>query len=199
MGGITILEATAREGTGKGAARTARREGFVPGVIYGGGEAPQPISIRFNVLLKSLKAGKFMSTLHDVQVDGKSNRVVCRGVQKDVVKDLPVHIDFQRLSDTSRIRLFVPVEFENVATAPGIKRGGVLNIARHEVELSVIAGDIPEKITVDIGQGQIGDVFKISAVTLPAGVKPTIDRDFTIASIAAPSGLAAEAEEAPAA
>jgi large subunit ribosomal protein L25 len=196
MGSMTILEATAREGTGKGAARTARRNGYVPGVIYGGGEAPQAIAVRFNVLLKALKAGKFMSTLHDVQVDGQSNRVVCRGVQKDVVKDLPVHIDFQRLSDTSRIKLFIPVEFENATTAPGIKRGGVLNVARHEVELSVIAGEIPEKITLDVGAGDIGDVFKISAVKLPAGVKPTIDRDFTIASIAAPSGLAAAEEEA---
>jgi large subunit ribosomal protein L25 len=192
MGSMTILEATAREGTGKGAARTARRNGYVPGVIYGGGEPPQAINVKFNVLLKLLKKGKFMSSLHDVQVDGVSNRVVCRGVQKDVVKDLPVHIDFQRLSDTSRIKLLIPVEFENQATAPGIKRGGVLNVARHEVELSVIAGDIPEKLVVDIGAGEIGDVFKISTVTLPPGVKPTIDRDFTIASIAAPSGLVAE-------
>ena len=197
MGETTTLEATAREGTGKGAARTARRNGHVPGVIYGGGEAPQTISIKFNELLKLLKKGKFMSSLHNVKVDGVDNRVVCRGVQRDVVKDLPIHVDFQRLSATSRIKLFIPVEFHNQGVCPGIKRGGTLNVVRHEVELNVIAGAIPEKLDVDLAEAKLGDVIKISAIKLPEGVTPVIqDRDFVICSIATPAGFVEEAEEA---
>lgn len=200
MAETPILEATAREGTGKGAARTARRNGFIPGVIYGGGEPPVAINVKFNTLLKALKRGKFLSTLYNVKVDGKDNRVVCRDVQRDIVRDLPTHVDFLRLSERSRIKLFIPVEFHNQGICPGIKRGGTLNVVRHEVELNVVAGAIPEKIDVDLAEAQLGDVIKIHSVTLPEGVTPTItDRDFVIASIATPSGLAAamddEAEE----
>ncbi|SDZ92564.1 50S ribosomal protein L25/general stress protein Ctc [Rubrimonas cliftonensis] len=196
MGATTTLEATAREGTGKGAARTARRNGLVPGVIYGGGEAPQPINVKFNELLKLLKKGKFLSSLHNVVVDGKDNRVICRAVQRDVVKDMPTHVDFQRLSERSRIKLFIPVEFLNQGTCPGLKRGGTLNVVRHEVELNVTAGSIPDRIEVDLGAAQLNDVIKISAVTLPAGVTPTItDRDFVICSIATPSGFVDAGEE----
>jgi len=201
MGEMTILEATAREGTGKGAARTARRNGQVPGVIYGGGEAPQAISLNFNTLLTLLRRGKFTSSLHNVKVDGADNRVVCRAVQRDVVKDMPIHIDFQRLSEKSRINLFIPVEFLNQGICPGIKRGGTLNVVRHEVELNVLAGDIPEKLELDLAECQMGDVLKISSITLPKGVTPTItDRDFVICSIATPAGFVddeeAEAEAA---
>ncbi len=198
MAGMTELEATARAGTGKGAARAARRNGYVPGVIYGGGEPPQAIAIKYNALFKMLKKGRFMSTLHNVKVDGTDNRVVCRAVQKDVVMDTPVHIDFQRLSDTSRIKLFVPVEFENHPASPGLKRGGTLNVARHEVELHVTAGDIPEKITVDLTGVKMDDVIKISSVALPPGVSAVIDRDFTIASVHPPAGFVdtEETEEA---
>ena len=108
MADIPVIEAMARTGTGKGAARSARREGLVPGVIYGGGEDPQTINIKHNVLLKALKAGKFMSTLVNLKVDGQDNRVICRAVQKDVVKDLPTHADFLRLSARSRINLYIP-------------------------------------------------------------------------------------------
>ena len=195
MGEMTALEATAREGKGKGAARTARRNGHVPGVIYGGGEAPQAISIKFYTLLNMLKKGKFMSSLHNVKVDGVDNRVVCRGVQRDVVKDMPIHIDFQRLSERSRIKLFIPVEFLNQGTCPGIKKGGTLNVVRHEVELNVTAGDIPDRLTVDLADAKMGDVIKISAITLPAGVTTTItDRDFVICSIATPAGFVDEEE-----
>ncbi len=196
MGETTILEATAREGTGKGAARTARRNGQVPGVIYGGGEAPQSINLNFNTLLTLLRRGKFMSSLHNVKVDGVDNRVICRGVQRDVVKDMPIHIDFQRLSEKSRIKLFIPVEFHNQGICPGIKRGGTLNVVRHEVELNVIAGDIPEKLDVDLAEAKMGDVIKISAIALPKGVTPTIaDRDFVICSIATPAGFVDDEEE----
>lgn len=190
MAEAPVLEAVAREGVGKGAARSARREGLVPGVIYGGGEAPQPINVRFNALLKQLKAGKFLSTLLNVKVDGVDNRVICRGVQRDVVKDLPVHVDFLRLSEKSRIALHIPVEFINREKSPGLKRGGVLTIVRNDVELVVTAGDIPEKITVDLEGTNVNDTIHISHIALPAGARPTItDRDFVIANIQAPSGL----------
>lgn len=190
MAETPVLEAVARAGVGKGAARTARREGYVPGVIYGGGEAPQTINVKFNTLIKSLKAGKFLSTLLNVKVDGVDNRVICRGVQRDVVKDLPTHVDFLRLGEKSRISLFIPVDFVNAEQSPGIKRGGVLTVVRHEVELVVTAGDIPEKLVVDLDGAKIGDTIHISNIKLPTGTRPTItDRDFVIANIQAPSGL----------
>lgn len=189
-GEIPDFHAEVRTGTGKGAARQARREGKVPGIVYGGGEEPLAIQMPFNVLLKSLKQGRFMSTLFNLKVEGQDDvRVICRGVQRDVVKDLPTHVDFLRLKRTSRINLFVHVEFINEDKAPGIKRGGVLVVVRPDVELSVIAGDIPEKIVVDLEGRDVGDVIHISDVTLPDGAKPTVDRDFVIANLSAPSGL----------
>ncbi len=198
MAETPVLEAVARAGVGKGAARSARREGMVPGVIYGGGEEPQPINVKFNELLKHLKRGKFLSTLLNVKVDGADTRVICRGVQRDVVKDLPTHVDFLRLSEKSRISLFIPVEFINADKAPGIKRGGVLTVVRHEVELVVTAAEIPEILTVDLTGFNVNDTIHISNITLPKGARPTItDRDFVIANIQAPSGLkSADNEEA---
>ncbi|MGA1761168.1 MAG: 50S ribosomal protein L25/general stress protein Ctc [Paracoccaceae bacterium] len=189
-GEIPNLEAFARSGTGKGAARKSRREGMVPGVVYGGGAEPMAIEIPFNKLLKRLKQGRFLSTLFNLQVEGQEDvRVICRDVQRDVVKDLPVHLDLMRLRRTSRVNLFINVEFINQDKCTGIKRGGVLTIVRPEVELSVIAGDIPDHITVDLEGLAIGDIIHINDVTLPEGVKPTIDRNFVIANISAPSGL----------
>lgn len=191
-GEIPDLIATARTGTGKGAARQARRDGLVPGIVYGGGSDPLPINIPFNALLKRLKAGRFLSTLFNLKVEGQEDvRVICRGVQRDVVKDLPTHVDFMRLRRTSKVNLFIPVEFVGEEESAGIKRGGVLTVVRPEVELVVTAGDIPEKITLDVSGMAIGDVATISNVDLPKGAKPTIDRDFVIANITAPSGLAA--------
>ena len=195
-GEIPNLVASARTGTGKGAARQARRDNMVPGVVYGGGVDPLAIEVPFNELLKRLKAGRFLSTLFNLQVEGQEDvRVICRDVQRDVVKDLPIHFDLMRLRRTSKINLFIPVEFINEDAAPGIKRGGMLTVVRPEVELVVTAGDIPEKITVDLSGLQIGDTVTISSVDLPAGTKPTIDRDFVIANIAAPSGLSASEDE----
>ena len=195
-GEIPNLVASARSGTGKGAARQARRDNMVPGVVYGGGVDPLAIEVPFNELLKRLKAGRFLSTLFNLQVEGQEDvRVICRDVQRDVVKDLPIHFDLMRLRRTSKINLFIPVEFINEDAAPGIKRGGMLTVVRPEVELVVTAGDIPEKITVDLSGLQIGDTVTISSVELPAGTKPTIDRDFVIANIAAPSGLSASDDE----
>jgi len=193
---IPNLTAIARTGTGKGAARQARRDGMVPGVIYGGGKDPLAIQMPFNELLKRLKQGRFLSTLFNMQVEGEEDvRVICRDVQRDVVKDLPTHVDFMRLRRTSKINLFIPVEFINEEAAPGIKRGGVLTVVRPEVELVVTAGDIPEKITVDLTGMAIGDIVHINDVTLPEGTKATIDRNFVIANISAPSGLKAQSDD----
>lgn len=193
---IPDLAAEARAGTGKGAARQARREGKVPGIVYGDGKEPQPIQIEFNSLLTKLRAGRFLSTLWNLKVDGQDDvRVVCRSVQRDVVKDLPTHIDFMRLHRNTRVNLFIHVNFEGHEESPGLKRGGTLVVVRPEVELVVTASDIPDHITVNLDGKQIGDTIHISDVTLPAGVKPTIDRDFVIANIAAPSGLRSEENE----
>ena len=189
-GQIPDLHAEARTGTGKGAARQARRDGYVPGVVYGGEADPLPIKVPFNVLLKQLKAGRFLSTLWNLKVEGQEDvRVICRNVQRDVVKDLPTHLDLLRLRRTSKISLFIHVDFINEDIAPGIKKGGVLTVVRPEVELNVTAGDIPESITVDLAKLDIGDIVHISDVTLPEGARPTVDRDFVIANISAPSSL----------
>jgi len=189
-GEIPDLNATVRTGTGKGAARQARRNGDVPGIVFGGDTDPLPINIPFNALLKRLRAGRFKSTLFNLKVEGHDDvRVICRDVQRDVVKDLPTHLDLMRLRRTTKIALFIPVEFINEEEAPGIKRGGVLTVVRPEVELVVTAGDIPEKLVADLAGLDIGDTITISSIDLPAGAKPTIDRDFVIGNIQAPSGL----------
>ncbi|MEM9707582.1 MAG: 50S ribosomal protein L25/general stress protein Ctc [Pseudomonadota bacterium] len=195
-GEIPDLEATVRTGTGKGAARQARRDGLVPGIVYGGGTDPMPINIPFNVLLKRLKQGRFLSTLFNMKVEGEEDvRVICRNVQRDVVKDLPTHVDFMRLKRTSKVNLFIAVEFVGEDVSPGLKKGGVLTVVRPEVELIVTAADIPESVTVDLSQMEIGDTATISGVDLPAGATPTIDRDFVIANISAPSGLASQSDD----
>jgi large subunit ribosomal protein L25 len=195
---ITDLLAEVRTGTGKGAARQARREGTVPGIIYGDGASPQPIKMKFNYLLTKLRQGRFLQTLFNLKVEGQPDvHVICRGVQRDVVKDMPTHVDFMRIHDESRIELFIHVTFINHEASPGLKRGGTLTVVRAEVELEVTAGDIPDHITVDLTGKQIGDVIHIGDVALPEGARPTINRNFVIANLAAPSGLvSADNEEA---
>ena len=189
-GEIPDLLAEVRTGTGKGAARQARRESYVPGIVYGGGKDPLPLNFRYNYLLARLKKGRFLSTLFNLKVEGHEDvRVICRGVQRDVVKDTPVHVDLMRLRRTSRVNLFIHVTFINHEASPGLKRGGTLTVVRPEVELEVTAGDIPDHITVDLTGKQVGDVIHINDVPLPEGAKPTIARNFVIANIAAPSGL----------
>ncbi|MEM9342252.1 MAG: 50S ribosomal protein L25/general stress protein Ctc [Pseudomonadota bacterium] len=195
-GEIPDLHAQVRTGTGKGAARQARRNGDVPGIVYGGGVDPLPINIPFNDLLTKLRRGRFLSTLYNMKVNGHDDvRVICRNVQRDVVKDLPTHVDFMRLKRTTKINLFIPVVVEGEDVSPGLKQGGVLNLVRPEVELIVTAGDIPESVTISVAEAEIGDNITISNVSLPDGTKPTIDRDFVIATISAPSGLASSSSE----
>ncbi len=197
-GEIPDLHAQERTGTGKGAARAARRAHMVPGIVFGGDRDPLPINLPYNVLIKKLHDGRFKSTLFNLKVDGHEDvRVICRDVQRDVVKDLPTHVDFMRLRRTTKINLFIPVEFVNEEECTALRRGGVLTVVRNEIELIVTAGDIPEQITVDLSQLEnIGDTLTISMVDLPAGAKPTItDRDFVICNVSAPSALKSDAEE----
>ena len=196
MGDNLSLSATLREGVGKGAARDARRNNLVPGIIYGGSEEPLSINVKFNELLKKLNAGRFMSTLINLTVEGKTIQVICRDIQKHIVKDLPTHLDFMRLSKTARIKLFIPVVFINQDICRGIKRGGVLTVVRPEVELLVNAMEIPSALEVDIKDFEVGDTITISNIDLPSGTETTIKgRDFVIANIQAPSGLKSSENE----
>ncbi len=191
---IPDLVAEARAGTGKGAARQARRATMVPGVVYGGGVDPQPINFPYNYLLKRLKAGRFLSTLFNLKVEGQDDvRVICRAVQRDVVKDTPLHVDLMRLRRTSRISLFIHVTFINHEASPGLKKGGTLTVVRSEVELEVTAGDIPDHVTVDLTGTNIGDVIHIDDIELPEGCIPTIKRNFVVANVTAPAGFIGEA------
>ena len=196
MGDNLSLSATMRESTGKGAAREARRHNLVPGVVYGGSEEPININVKFNELLKKLNAGRFMSTLINLTIGEKTVQVICRDIQKHVVKDLPTHLDFMRLSKTSRIKLFIPVVFNNQDICKGIKKGGVLTVVRPEVELLVNAMEIPSVLEIDIEDFEVGDTITISSITLPSGTETTIKgRDFVIANIQAPSGLKSSENE----
>lgn len=190
------LNVEIRNELGKGAARFLRRNNLVPGIIYGGEQKPQAIKIKFNELLKLLKKGRFMSTLIDLGVGDGKEQVICRNVQKNVVKNLPTHVDFMRLSENASINLFIPIEFQNQNICPGIKKGGVLTVVRPEVELIVNAKEIPSELVVDLSEFELGDTINISNIKLPEGSRPTITgRDFVIANIQAPSGLKSAEEE----
>lgn len=195
---IPDLHAEVRAGTGKGAARTARRNGMVPGIVYGGGVDPLPLNLDFDKLLTRLRKGRFMSTLFNLKVEGHDDvRVICRSVQRHVVKDLPTHIDLMRLKRTSRVDIFIPVEFINEDDCKALKSGGgSLTVIRNEVEMNVLAGDIPDHITVDLAGREMGETIHFSEIALPEGAKPVIsDRDFVIANISAPRTLAADDED----
>lgn len=196
MADVIAIKATARPRNGKGAVRAVRREGKVPGVIYGDKQEPQTIALDYAELAKLISRGRFLSTVFDVEIGGKKNRVLPRDVQVDPVKDLPIHVDFQRVGVSSRIRVAIPVRFINEGLSPGLKRGGVLNIVRHEVEVTCPADQIPTHFEVNLEGLDIGRSIHISAMKLPDGVKPTIlNRDFTVATIA---GKKAEEEVKPA-
>ena len=165
-------------------------------MVYGGGADPLPITLPYNVLIKRLKEGRFLAKLFNLKIDGHDDvRVICRAVQRDVVKDLPTHVDFMRLHRHTKVKLYIPVEFVGENVSPGIKRGGVLTVVRPEIELLVTAGEIPDHVTVDVSELDINDAITISSVTLPEGTRPTIERDFVIANVSAPSGLRADEEE----
>jgi large subunit ribosomal protein L25 len=192
---VNEIKATVRDRAGTGGARAVRRQAAVPGVIYGDGAAPQSIALQSNELVNLINRGRFLSTVINVNVDGANTRVIPREVQMHPVNGKLVHVDFQRVSPGSRIRVSVPVRFVNEALSPGLKRGGVLNIVRHEVEVTCPADAIPEYFEFSLEGLEIGRSLHISAITLPEGVKPTIhDRDFTVAAVA---GHRVEEEAAP--
>lgn len=192
---ITIA-AEARDRAGKGAARAARRAGMVPGVIYGEGAAPTMINMNSRTVFRLMRDPAHLTHLYLIEVGGESHKALCRDVQYHPVSDEPLHLDFLRVGDKTKITVEVPVQFVNEEKSPGLKRGGVLNVVRHEIEMVCLAGDIPDHITVDLSGWDVGDTIHISAIPLPDGVRPTItDRDFTVATIGAPSGLKSEQAE----
>ena len=191
MSDALTLPAEARERAGKGASRVLRREGRVPAVIYGGKEEPTPIHVEAKELVRQLGTGHFMNSIVMIEVaGGKPVRAIPKDVAFDPVTDRPIHADFLRLSRDSKIQVAVPVIFANEEDSPGLKKGGVLNIVRHELELVCESDKIPDDITIDVTGKDIGDSIHISEVKLPAGSESAItDRDFTIATLVAPSAL----------
>jgi large subunit ribosomal protein L25 len=189
------LKAWSRARTGKGGARDIRREGRVPGIVYGGKEEPQSVALEFKEISKQVQTGHFQSTIFMLDMDGTKIRVIPRGVQLDPVRDFPIHVDFMRLAKDATVTVDVPVHFLNEGASPGLKRGGVLNVVRHDIPVRCPADAIPDFFEIDLTGLEIGDSIHISSVKLPETVMPTItDRDFTVATIV---GRAAE-EEAPA-
>ena len=184
------LAAETRDRVGKGASRSLRRDGRVPAVIYGNKEEPTPIHVGEKELTKLLMTGHFMNSVIMVELGGKPTRTLPKDVTFDVVTDRPVHVDFLRISEHAKVHVNVPVHFTDEEKAPGIKRGGVLNVVRHELELVVDAANIPDEITISLAGVEVGDSIHISQVTLPKGATSAIeDRDFTIATVVAPSAL----------
>lgn len=190
------LKAEARDRVGKGAAREIRRTGKVPAVIYGDNKPPLAITLPYKEVHLRIHAGGFLTTIATIDVDGEKHRVLPKDFQLDPVRDFTMHVDFLRVGKNTIVTVEIPVHFLNEEKSPGIKRGGVLNIVRHAVECTCPANDIPEAFEIDLTGLEIGDSIHISAVTLPKGVTPTItDRDFTIATIAAPAVLTAAEDE----
>ena len=187
------LKAWARQRSGKGGARSARREGRIPGVLYGDKKDPETISVEYRAITQQLLTGHFQSTVFTLNVDGSKTRVIPRAVQLDPIRDFPIHVDFLRLSKDALVTVEVPVHFLNEAASPGLKRGGVLNVVRHEIQVRCPSDAIPDHFDVDLTGLEIGDAVHISAIKLPEGVRPTTtDRDFTVATIVGRS-----AEEVP--
>jgi large subunit ribosomal protein L25 len=200
MAELIELKATAREGTGKMANRVLRANKMVPAVIYGGEAGPEMVAIDYKTIWMNYQTGHFLSTVYMVDINGKKERVIPREVQVDPVRDFPIHVDFLRVSKSSRIAVSIPVHFVNDDASPGLKRGGVLNVVLHEIECSCPADAIPESITVDLKGLNIGDSVHISQVKLPEGIRPTdAGHDFTVASVTSSAALKPETGEGEAA
>jgi large subunit ribosomal protein L25 len=196
MASVTELKATARPKSGKGAARAERRAGRVPAVIYGDNQPPLTISVDFNELKTRIYAGRFLTTVCNIELDGQKHRVIPRDYQLDPVKDLPTHVDFLRLGEGALIRVNIPVHVINADQAPGVKRGGTVNIVTHTVELQCPADAIPPAIDVDISGLEISYSKHLSDVTLPANVRVLAQGDITLVTIVPPSGYAEEMKAA---
>ena len=204
MAATKQLAAVTRSGTGKGAARHVRREARVPGVIYGGGEKPEPITVDFKDLNKHIYAGHFLTTIFELEIEGRKERVLPRDYQLDVVTDRPLHVDFLRLRAGSRVRTSIPLHVVNRDMAPGVKKGGTVNIVNHSLELLVPADDIPDGVEVDIGALDFHDAVHIADLKLPPGCRSTAKPTATVVTIVPPTVMpeepaAAAAAAAPAA
>jgi large subunit ribosomal protein L25 len=196
MAQIYELKAEVRDRVGKGAARAVRRQDKIPAVIYGDKKPPLPIALPQRELSQKLHAGGFLNHIALIDVGGEKIRVIPKDYQLDPVRDFLVHVDFLRVGEGATLTVEVPVHFVNEEASPGLKRGGVLNVVRHTIEMHVLADAIPEFIEVDLSGFDIGDSLHISQITLPAGAKPTItDRDFTVATIAGAAAARSEAAE----
>ena len=197
MAAIKQLAAAARSGTGKGAARSVRREGRVPGVIYGGGEKPEPISVDYNEINKLVYAGHFLTTIFELEIAGHKHRVLPRDYQLDVVRDRPIHVDFLRLKAGSKVRISVPVHVANREASPGVKKGGAVNIVLHALDIYAPSDAIPEAITIDLTGLDFHDSVHVSGVKLPEGCRPAdIRTDFTLVTVVPPTVFKEETPQA---
>ncbi|MBB6014432.1 large subunit ribosomal protein L25 [Aquamicrobium lusatiense] len=189
------LKAETRERVGKGSARAIRRDGKIPAVIYGDKQPPLAITLSYKDIFYKIHGGGFMTTVATIDVDGQKIRVLPKDYQLDAIRDFPLHVDFLRVSAKSEVTVNIPVHFINEEKSPGLKRGGVLNVVRHEVEFVCPANAIPDSITIDLEGTEIGDVIHISSIKLPKGITPLIaDRDFTVATVAGSAAAKSEAD-----
>lgn len=196
MSEAIVLSAAVRERVGKGSAREARRQGLVPAVIYGDKKDPLPITLEARMLVRLLSQPGFFTHVFEIDVAGQKHRTLARDLQVHPVTDFPEHVDFLRVSASTRVTVAIPVSFVNEDASPGVRRGGVLNVVRHEVEVDTTPDNIPSELVADLTGLDIGDSLHIGAISLPDGVTPTIsDRDFTVATIAAPTTVRDEAAE----
>src|SRR6202453_243634 len=196
MATVNSIKATARSRAGKGAARSERRAGRVPGIIYGDGKPPMPISLDYNELRQRIYAGHFLTTVHDVEIDGAKHRVIPRDFQLDAVHDLPLHVDFMRLGEGATIRVNIPIHVRNAEQSPSVKRGGTVSIVTHTVEVRCRADAIPAGIEVDVGELEINHSKHLSDIALPEGVRAVSGRDITLVTVVPPSGYAEELKAA---
>jgi large subunit ribosomal protein L25 len=196
MATVTQIKAAARSRAGKGAARAERRAGRVPGIIYGDGKEPLPISLDYDELRQRIYAGRFLTTIHDIEIDGVKHRVIPRDFQLDAVRDLPLHVDFMRLGEGATIRVNIPVLVRNAEQSPGVKRGGTVSIVTHTIEVRCRADAIPTGIEVDVGELEINHSKHLSDIKLPEGVRAVSGRDITLVTVVPPSGYAEELKAA---
>src|SRR5689334_19948225 len=199
MATVKELKATARPSVGKGAARAERRAGRVPGVIYGNNQPPQPISVEDRELRQRILAGRFLTTIYDINLEGKKHRVIPRDFHLDPVRDVPIHVDFMRLGEGATIRVSVPLHVVKAESAPGVKRGGTVNIVTHSVDLECSVDNIPQYVEADASGLEIGYSLHLSDIKLPAGVKSLTRENATLVTIVPPSGYAEEQKAAAAA
>src|SRR5271155_294808 len=196
MATVNLIKAAARSRAGKGTARAERREGRVPGIIYGDGKEPLPISLDYDELRQRIYAGRFLTTIHDIEIDGVKHRVIPRDFQLDAVRDLPLHVDFMRLGEGATIRVNIPVHVRNADQSPGVKRGGTVSIVAHTIEVRCRADAIPAAIEVDVSELEINYSRHLSDITLPEGVRVVSGRDITLVTVVPPSGYAEELKAA---